>query len=281
MYLWQIIDKAHCFADVIDIFTIFDITYLCNIVKNWFKITFNKVFFCALLLLLAVNFISAISEDELLLQTTQALFVPVFLIFFFVKHKTLSIPFILFLIFTFLGDISSMVFLDEGVVKVTSVLYFLSFMHLVIMALQKFKISELDKLIGIYLLVVFLISLFFMHALYEIVQSIILDDSEVILFGAINTVLIILAFAAFAVFLNRQNKQSVLFITAVVCFVFSSALGYVNHYYLYDWSFVMLNKTLYIIGLYFMFKYIILEKKSRKTILIEEPERFSSDNILV
>lgn len=78
--------------------------------KSQFKFGCNKVFIGALFLLIVLNVIGAVSEDALFLQSTKPLFVPVFLIFFYIKNKAIGIPFILFFLYSFLGDSASMFF---------------------------------------------------------------------------------------------------------------------------------------------------------------------------
>lgn len=248
--------------------------------KHWYKLTFEKVFFCILLLLLALNFFSAFIKDDLLMNSSIALFIPVFLVFFFLKHSYISFAFVSFLLFSFLGDISYYFFPKESIIKASSILYILSYTQLLVIILPKFKVYEVDKLIGIYLLVVIAINLYFLYTIYEILKTIIPGQNEVILIGLKSLTLIILGFASFAVYLNTQTKRSILFLFATVCFGFSAIINYVSYYYLYDWSFVMLNRATYILGLYLLFKYLIIENKLRRPIEVNENEKFSSDNIL-
>jgi len=252
-----------------------------NIVKTWFKLTFNKVFLGALLLLITVNVIGAVTKDALIMQTLMPLFVPVFLIFFFVKHKSLGIAFIAFLMFSFLGDTSFLFFSGDTLIQASSILYLLSYLFLLIMVLPKFKLFEVDKLIGVYLFAVFLIALYFLYIIYGILQVLIINPNELLLFGIKNLTLILLTFISFGVFLNTQSKQSALFLTAVVFFGLSVMMNYVTLYYLYDWRFVLLQRILYAIALYVMFKYVMVRhiiKKKPKTIQLNE--QYPSDTVL-
>ncbi|OEJ98761.1 hypothetical protein A8C32_06070 [Flavivirga aquatica] len=273
-------DEMYGFIVIIKIYC-----YICyqptivNIMKNWYKSTFNKVFFGALLTLIVVNVVVAITENELLLQSTMPLFIPVFCIFFFIKYKYLSIPFISFLLFSFFGDTSVIFFKGDTVYHASNIFYFLSFTYLIFIIIPKFKFLEVDKLIGAYLLVVFLINLYFLYVLYGGLREVMLDNTGVILFVVKSLVLIVLGFAAFGVYLNRQTKQSILFLIAIICFSFSAILDYINVYYLHNWSFVMLFRVLYALGLYFVFRSVIEDKiVNKKTVEIND--RFSSDNIL-
>ncbi len=115
-------------------------TYL-NIVDNRNKLTFNHVFLAALLLLIAINVFGSVTDNALLMKTTMPLFIPVFLIFYFVKYNSLKIVFISFLLFSFLGDTSSMFFSEDSLIQTSSILYLLSYLYLIIIVAPNFKIN--------------------------------------------------------------------------------------------------------------------------------------------
>ncbi|WP_445738083.1 hypothetical protein [Mariniflexile sp.] len=249
--------------------------------KTWFKLSFNSVFLGAFILLIAINIIGFVKQDALIMQTAMPLFIPVLLIFFFVKYRSLGIMFVSFLVFSFLGDISSMFLAEDSLIQTSSILYLLSFLYLILMVVPKFKFHHLDKIIGIYLLVVLSINLYFLYTLYIVMKAVIPNPTEVLLFGIKSLTLIVLGFLAFAVYLNTQTKQSVLFLTAVLFFSLSAMLNYIGMYYFYNWSFDLLQRILYAIGLYVMFKYIIVQnanKQPRQPVLINES--YSSENLL-
>lgn len=247
---------------------------------NHNKLTYNNVFLAALLLLIGINVFGSVTDNSLLMKTTMPLFIPVFLIFYFVKYNSLKIVFISFLLFSFLGDTSSMFFSEDSIIQTSSILYLLSYLYLIIIVAPNFKIIELNKLIGAYLLVVFVITLYFLYVIYSIMQTVVANDTEVLLFGIKSLSLIVLAFISFGVYLNTQTKQSVLFLTAVIFFGLSVIMNYINLYYLYDWSFVLLQRVLYAIGIYVLFKFIMEVHIIKKTEPIKLNESYSSDNIL-
>lgn len=252
-----------------------------NIVKNWFKITFSKVFVCALVLLIAVNVVGAITEDAFIMKTVKPFFIPVFLIFFFFKYRYLGIAFISFLLFSFLGDISSMFFSEDVLIKTSSVLYVLSYLYLLMMVAPKFKLLEAKALIGTYLLGVFLIAVYFLYVAHGVLSVVVSNKNEVLLFVIKNFTFIILTFVSFGVYLNTQTKQSALFLTAVVFFGLSVMLNYVTLYYLDSWGLELLDRVLYATALYVMFIYIM-----NKEVLVTKPkeiqlkDRYPSDTVL-
>lgn len=248
--------------------------------KNWFKLTFNNVFLCALILLIALNTFGVLTNDALIMKTAMPLFIPVFLIFFYIKYNTLGIAFISFLLFSFLGDSSLMFFNEEALIQASSILYLISYVYLLIMIAPSFKLLEVNVLIGSYLLVVFSISLYFLYVLYEILQTVVPNQSEVLMFGITCLVLIILGFISFAVYLNTQTRQSALFLTAVIFFGLSVILRYINLYYLYNWSFELLYRLLYALALFVMFKYIITLNITKKTKKVLLNKNYVTDTVL-
>ena len=250
--------------------------------KNWLKLSFNKLFFIVLILLIAINIIGYLCKDPLIIQTAMPLFIPVFLIFFFVKYKSLDVIFISFFLFSLLGDMSSMLFAEETFIQSSSILYLLSYLYLIIIAIPKFKLHQVDKIIGIYLLTVFIISLFFLYNIYILMKAINPNENEVFLFGLKNLTLIILGFIAYTVYLNTQTKQSILFLNAVMLFSLSAMLNYINIYYLYNWGFELLQRVLYAIGLYMIFNYVMIQDADKKKIkhTLRIKVRYSSENIL-
>lgn len=246
--------------------------------KDSILLSFDKVFFGALLLLVSVNIIGTYSEDVLFSQTTKALFIPALLILFFMKNKVLSLPFILFFIFSFLGDVSLAFNENEIFIKASSIFYFLSYMCLISIAISKFKFFEIDKVVGTYLIVVFLINTYFLYTFYGILKAIVPDSLEVFLFGVKNISLILLIFLAFGKYLANDTKPSILFLMVALCLVFSTILNYVSLYYVYDWSFVMLERVIYAIGIYLILSYVMEKNKS---IVIQDKAQnsYNSDNI--
>jgi len=92
--------------------------------------------------------------------------------------------------------------------------------------------------------------------------------------------LIVLVVIAFGVYLNSETKLSILFLIMAISFVFSDILNYVSHYYVYHWSFIMLDRILHVIGLFFLFNYIIEYNKVPKIRDVKE-EKFITKKILV
>ncbi len=246
--------------------------------KELYPLSFNKIFFGALLFLVTVSVLGIYSEDVLFFQMTKALLIPVLLIVFFMKNKRLSFGFISFFMFSFLGDASLIFFENEVFIKISSTFYFLSYICLIGIAVSKFRFFEIDKVIGAYLIVVFLINAYFLYTLYGILKAIVPDNLEVLLFGIKNISLLLLIFLAFGKYLAKDTKSSILFLMVALCLVFATILNYVSLYYVYSWSFVMLERVIYAVGIYLLLLYVM--EKSKRSASLDKPQKiYNSDNI--
>ncbi len=248
-------------------------TYII-IVKNLFAFSFNKTFFGVLLILLAVNTAAIYSEETLVLNITKALFVPVLLAFYFIKNKILSVSVFSFFLFSFLADTSSIYINNDTFINTSSVLYFLSYMCLISIIVSKFRILQLANVLKSYLLIMVLISVYFLYIIHGFLKVVVADPIEVFLFGVKSVSLIMLAIIAFGTYLSNETKSSILFLKASLCIVFSVILNYVSMYYIYNWSFIILDRALYGTGLFILFSYLIEENKN--SVIVEQ---YNSKNI--
>ena len=241
------------------------------------------MFFFALLLLIALNVFAVVIEDSVFLEATKPLFIPVFLIFYFLRNKIPSLLFVLFLISSFLGDLAFSFITINDIEKVSNFMYFISYLCLIGIIISKFRLAKIDKIIGAYLLLIFLINSYFLYTIYSILKTIISDSSEVLVFGLKCTTLIILLFVSFIVYLTRESKLSILFLMLGLCLFFSDVLNYINIYYIYDWRFVMLDRVLHAVALFFIFNYMSESSQIVKKVVLKEKikeEVMSSENIL-
>ena len=247
--------------------------------KSLLNLSFNKVFIGVLFFLVGISVISAISENALFLQSTKALFVPSFLIFFFIKKSRIKIPFVLCLMYLFFGDSAGLFFANDMFFNASSVLYFLSYLCLVIFVSQNFRFMEFNKIIAYYLVVVFLINLYFLYTACSLLRVIVPDSTEVFLFGLKSISLIVLLFISLGVYLNSESKMSIVFLLMALSFAFSDILDYVNHYYVYNWGFLMLERILHAVGLFFLFKYMVAYNKLYKS-YEERKDKMPSESAL-
>lgn len=248
------------------------------IVKNWIKSFPNKMFLCILFALILINVIATISENNLFQQLTKPLFVPVFLIYFLLKNKQIKTWVLTFLVFSFIGDFTSVFTYNLMLVNISSLAYCLSYTSLTFAVASRIKKLQLDKVISSYLVLVFLINAYLLYILFDVIRYYIPDSLEVTLFGIKSTALIVLAFVSFVDYLNSETKESIQFLIMALCFVFSDVLHYISTYYLYNFSFVMLDRVLHVVGLFFLFSYILEINKTKKSIQVNT-SIFSSNKI--
>ncbi|MBP93995.1 MAG: hypothetical protein CMC55_07760 [Flavobacteriaceae bacterium] len=184
--------------------------------------------------------------------------------YYLIKNKYINVVMITFLVFSFLGDFSSVLFENPLMVSLSSMFYCISYLSLAYAAVSRIRFFNIDKVVGICLLLVFTINAYLMYQLFEVLQIKISDTTEVALFGVKSMALMVLAFMAFATYLNKDTKASILFLSTALCFVFADVLYYISNYYVYHYSFVVLDRLLHVLGLFFLFNYIIEYNRKRK-----------------
>lgn len=243
--------------------------------KNTSQVNFSPLFYGIIFSLLSLYVIGAYFENFKLINMVQVLFVPIFLVYFLVKNSTINLPVIAFMLFAFFSDSMGLIMENYNIVKASSIFCFFAYICLIGINLKKFNLFETDKIIGIYLIGVLSINAYFLLILYGLLNAIVPDSLETILFGVKSASLIVLSFLSLAVYLNKQTKSSFLFFMAVVCLVFGSILNYVGLYYIYDWSVLALEKIMYVIGLYLLGNYIIKEKTETRKLRYNENNIFA------
>lgn len=200
--------------------------------------------------------------------------------YFLLKNKYINPLLIGFLIFSFLGDFSSVFFSDTILVQIASLFYCLSYLCLVFAAISRIRNFKMDAVVGAYLIIVFVINSYLMYELFSILQIKISDSKEILFFGIKSIALMILAFTAFLAYLNRDSKTSILFLGMALTFVFADVLYYISNYYVYHYSFVVLDRVLHVFGLFFLFNYMIAVNRKRKKVLVENRQEVQAENNL-
>lgn len=270
-----------CFDGIIIIILKFEIPTYDIAMKNWNLFTFNKVFFAAYFLLAVINSLAVFIEDDVFIQSLRPLSIPVLLIFFYLRKNEINTSMVFFLFFAFLSESAGSIFSDFNSVCTESMFLCIAFIQLIVLMLPRFKFTQFDGLIKVYLLMMFGVALFFFKVLYDLVGMPFLEQAEAMFFSAKSMVVVILVFISYGVYLNVQSKQSILFLIATVCFGFSNALDYLNFSFVNNLGFLVLNRVIYLLGLYFVFKFIIEENNCKVRQEPEIEESFSGDNILV
>jgi hypothetical protein len=234
-----------------------------------------------LFFLITANVFVVFSEDKLFIQYINALSIPVFVIFALLKYKPDNISFFFFCLFVFLSDSSGLLFQDVNMFYATSVFYVAACIHLLILVVSKYRFIHVDKPIKAYLLLMFLITTFFLSLVYNAIKQIFDNNLEGVLFVVKSLAFIVLCLGAFGVYLSSQNKKSIFFLTAVICFGFSTIFDYVNIYFLSEWRFEIFHQLLHVIGIFFIFKFIIRDKNVELgPIQFRDNNERTNDNVL-
>ena len=221
-------------------------------------------------MLILLNVFASLSENDLLVQITKPLFVPVLMVFYFMKNRYIHPLIIAFFLLSFIGDFSSVVITWESLVSFPDFIYILGYTALILYVIPKLVNIRLDRVVGIYLIIVISINSYFIYELFDVLKMEISNITEVNLFVVKTVSLLALVFISFIVYLNSDTKQTILFLFATLSFMFSHILHYVSNYYIYDWSFDMLNNVLHAVGLFFLLNYVMGENRLRKRQLITD-----------
>ncbi|MCB4809315.1 hypothetical protein LG651_13745 [Tamlana sp. 62-3] len=235
------------------------------IVKKLTLPVFSKLLLAVLIVTLFFNLLGVFSKSQFLIQTSFVALIPVFMTVFLMRYKKLNLPLISFLVFSLLGNVSRVFISDLSFGFISDAFYLISFGYLIFMIAPQFKFQRIDKIIAGYLILVFSINIYLLYSLYSFLLTIIPDDLGVKVFAIKSLVLVVLGFVALGVYLNYQTQKAIFFLSSVACFGFSLILEYVNEYYVSSFSYLMIDRMLYVVGIYFIFKYATIEAvKSQK-----------------
>ena len=239
------------------------------ILNQWKNKLPSNTFWCVLFTLICINIFAVISGNNLLQQITKTLFIPIIFTYLLLIGKQIKTWILAFLLFSFTGDVTSNITASFMLLNISSFFYCLSYLSLIVAVARGIKKLKLDKVIRAYLISVFLINAILLYVLFDLIKYYIPDSIEVTLFAVKSIALITLAFISFVDYLNSETKGSILFLIMVLCFAFSDVLHYISVYYLYNWSFVLLDRVLHIVGLLFLFNYINERNKTTSDIEIK------------
>ena len=238
--------------------------------KNWFKSTTNRAFTIALFALLVFSVYASINENALLLQASKALTVPLFFSIYFIKNKFINNIFVVFLLLAFVGDLFSMMSINSGEYKMASVACFCCYAVLILIGIYRIKGFKFKGLVGGYLVVVFLLNAYFMYTLYQTLSYSITDSTELFFTTLQIIALLILGLIAFAGYLDKDGRQSIVFLTMSFCLIFSSVLNFIETYYIAYNLFMLLEWASHVAGLILFYNYLIEYNRQRKKRIVTE-----------
>lgn len=236
--------------------------------KKHLKSTTNRVFFGALCLLLVINIMSSISNYSVVLNATKALSIPLFFFLYFIKNKFINNIFITFLILLFFGDLFSMLPTSTLQLKIASASYFCCYGILIAIGLFQVKKFIFKGVVGAYLFIVLMLNSYFMYSFYGIMENSISDNVELFFITMQIVALLILGFVAFVAYLDKDRKQSILFLLLSFCLIFSQVLALIDTHYISHQLFSMLNWISYVASLVLFYNYLLEHNKSTRKLKI-------------
>lgn len=219
------------------------------LIPNWVII----VLFCAVLLL---NFVASYDGLAVLSKITKVVTVPLVLLYFFSKRNFMANIFFTIFLLMFFGDLSSVFNVNELVSKLSKTAYLGSYLLLVFILIGKLRRVKFEGLISWYLIFIFVLNTYFMYVLFSLIQDNFSDSVNMVLYVSRGITILIMGFLAFAVYLSKENAQSILFLVLSFCFIFSDVLFYISDLYVYYWLFEFFERTLHIIGLFLLYVYV-------------------------
>lgn len=120
----------------------------------------------------------------------------------------------------------------------------------------KLKRFNFDVLVSIYLIVILLVSTFFTYAIFSAAEEN-FADSVIFTLSIIKAIaLVVVSLLAFAIYINKETSQSILFLIIVWCFVFSDGLSFITTMYVHYWLFEGLQNILQAAGLFLFCIYV-------------------------
>jgi hypothetical protein len=162
------------------------------------------------------------------------------------------------------GDLFSMFGLEAGQLKISTAAYFSSYALLVIIGLNRIRGFKFKGFVGAYLVTVFLLNAYFMYSLYGILTSNIADPTELFFTTLQIIALLVLGFVSFAGYLNRDSRQSIVFLVMSFCLIFAQVFNFVENYFITYPLFIIMEWVCYLAGLILFYNYVVESNRQRK-----------------
>lgn len=229
------------------------------LIPNWVIVS---LFFAVLLL----NFMASYEGFSVISKVTKIIAVPLIILYFFSKRKFMANIFFTIFLLMFFGDAFSVFNVNEFVLKLSQTAYLGSYLLLVFVIIGKLRKVKFEGLISWYLILIFILNAYFMYVFFKLIQDNFTDSVNMVLYVSRGITILVMGFLAFAVYLSKENVQSILFLVMSFCFIFSDVLFYISDLYVYYWLFEFFERILHIIGLFLLYVYVFnhheLEAKS-------------------
>ncbi len=224
--------------------------------KNALTLKPNFILVATLAVVILCSGIATYFGSVLVPQTVKLITITILLTFYFCQLNKMANIFLTTFIIFFIADAFSVFSFGEVMVKASKGLYITGYILLVFVLLGKLKKIKFHGFTSLYLIFVVLLNAYFLYVLYGAAKDNFVDQTNMILYILHGVTLIALMYFAFAVYLSKETGQSITYLLMVFCFVFSDVLHFINTLYIYYWLFEVFERTLHILSLYLLFKYV-------------------------
>lgn len=223
-----------------------------------------------LMLIAVANLISSFYELPLLLKTLTLVIIPIILLLYFYKEKSMANIFFVTFILIFCG-IAFSIFENSLLWSKISEASFLGAYGLILFVMiGKIKHIKFQGLISVYLLTILAVNAYFMYVMFTSVQDSFQDSVIFTLTVSKGVALLLMAFLAFAIYLSKETLQSIIFLTVVFCLVFSDVLRFLTAMYVDNWLFSAAYNILQAAGLLLFCIYVFNHHQKQKRVLLNE-----------
>ncbi|MEY8848718.1 hypothetical protein AB9K26_07875 [Psychroserpens sp. XS_ASV72] len=195
-------------------------------------------------------------NTSLVPQTVKLITITILLTFYYCQlNKMANVFLVVFLLF-FVGDAFSVFDFGNTSVILAKSFYIGAYLLLIFVLLGKLKKIKFQGLVSYYLIFVLILNSFFLYQLYEVSKDNFIDDTNIVVYTFHGITLVALMYFAFVVYLSKETGQSITYLLMVFCFVFSDVLNYICNLYIHFWLFEVFERTLHILGLFMLYKYV-------------------------
>lgn len=220
-----------------------------------------------LALTIVFHFTSSFHGLSILAKTMTIVIVPALLLVYFYKEKIMANVFFAILILAFMGSTFS-AFGGVALFSKFSQSSFLgAYVLIVFVMLGKLKEVKFEGLVSWYLMLILIVNTYLMYVMFASVKDNFQDSVVLSLTISKGIALLIMGFLAFAIYLSQESAQSILFLMAVCCFVFSDILAFITSMYVDYWVFAAFHNILQAMGLFLFVLYVYNHHQNKKVVV--------------
>lgn len=190
------------------------------------------------------------------IKILSLILIPILALLYFRTKKIMVNIFVIIFMLYFLGMIFNIIDNFTLSKKLSEAFYTGSYLLFIFVLMGKLKDRKLHGLVSWYLATVFLITTYLVFQLFIALKDSFQDSVIITLAICKGIALLVMTFLAFAIYLSKESKQSIIFLMVVCCFIFSDVLSFINTSYVYFWLFEAVQKIFQGLGLMGAFAYV-------------------------